>query len=193
MKKLFFLIMLFFLFAPPGFCENTVLRGSVNYTVESARKLAFEGLDLKLDKKLLTPYIEDENNKENLELIKSHKQTAGRKVMSFVMAKGFVKGYAIIYDDKPEYIYYYSNGGYLVAVDIDKKFDSNTYPYKIGKYSALTGNLISIGFYVSEDEQYVYTKNGKLRAHWVGNTGYNEKGKPIATRDFSDNILENSF
>ena len=185
--------MLFFLFAPPGFCENTVLRGSVNYTVESARTLAFEGLDLKLDKKLLTPYIEDENNKENLELIKSHKQTAGRKVMSFVMAKGFVKGYAIIYDDKPEYIYYYSNGGYLVAVDIDKKFDSNTYPYKIGKYSALTGNLISIGFYVSEDEQYVYTKNGKLRAHWVGNTGYNEKGKPIATRDFSDNIPENSF
>lgn len=189
MKKLL-TILLFTLFSVglSVSAEDTVLQGSVQYTVESARKLAFDGLDLKLDKKLIEPYLLDNNNKENREAVKNGVQIKGRSIMSFVMAKGRVKGYAIVYEDNPEYVYYYSNGGYLVAVDLDKKYNQNAYPYKIGKYNALTGNLISIGLFVSDDEQYVYSKNGKLKAHWVGDIGYNEKGRPIASRKIADEI-----
>lgn len=191
MKKIFtFLIFALFLSGLNASSNDTVLHGSVAYTVESARKMAFEGLDLRLDKKLLEPYLIDENNKENREAIKNGRQVKGRNIMSFIMAKGMVKGYAIVFDDKPEYVYYYSNGGYLIAVDLDKKYNESSYPYKMGKYSAVTGNLVSIGLYISEEEQYVYTKNGKLKAHWVGNIGYNEKGRPIASREFTDEIPE---
>ena len=48
--------------------------------------------------------------------------------------------------------------------------------------------LISIALYVSEDEQFAYTKNGKLKAHWIGDTGYNANGKPIAKRKVLDEI-----
>lgn len=190
MKRLlvFIFISIFYCLCSSVPAQDIVLRGSVNYTVETARKMAFDGLDLKLDKKFIEPYAIDENNKENRDYIDKKKQPEGRMVMSFVMARGLVKGYAIVYDDKPEYVFYYTNGGYLIAIDIDKIQDKNTFPYKIGKYSAATGNLVSIGFYVSDEEQYVYTKNGKLKAHWVGNTAYNEKGRPIATRDVSGEI-----
>ena len=102
--------------------------------------------------------------------------------MAFQLYKERVNGYVVIYHDNPDYAYYYSTGGYLVAIDFDDKYRDNTYPYKIGKYSPLTGNLISIALYISEDEQYSYSKNGKLKAHWVGHVGYNEKGKIIARR-----------
>ena len=136
----------------PVFASETLLKGSVLYTVESARKLAFEGLALKLDKEKIKPYLIDENNEENRAAIKNNVQPEGRYIMSFSMAKGMV------------------------------------YPFKIGKYNAVTGNLIAIGLYVSEDEQYAYTKNGKLKAHWVGDTGYNAKGKPIAKRSVVNEI-----
>ena len=190
MKKLFIFIILtlFWCLGSSVNAQDTILRGSVHYTVETARKMAFDGLDLKLDKKFIEPYAIDENNQENRDYIDKKKQPEGRMVMSFVMARGLVKGYAIVYDDKPEYVFYYTNGGYLIAIDVDKIQDKNSFPYKIGKYSAATGNLVSIGFYVSDEEQYVYTKSGKLKAHWVGNTGYNEKGRPIATREVSGEI-----
>ena len=50
----------------PVFASETLFKGSVLYTVESARKLAFEGLALKLDKEKIKPYLIDENNEENM-------------------------------------------------------------------------------------------------------------------------------
>ena len=188
MKKIIIILFLLLNISLPCIAEETVLRGSVAFTVESARKLAFEGLELKLDKKHIKPYLYDENNKENLLALKNNTEPEGRYLMSFEMLKGMVKGYVVVYEDKPDYAYYYAAGGTLVAIDVDTKHKEGQYPYKIGKYSALTGNLISIGLYISEDEQYAYTKNGKLKAHWVGNTGYNAKGKPIAKRSVINQI-----
>lgn len=188
MKKIITVLFLVLNIILPATAEDTVLRGSVAYTVESARKLAFEGLELKLDKKDIKPYLYDENNEENLLAIKNKTDIKGRYLMSFDLMKGFVKGYVVVYEDKPDYAYYYATGGTLVAIDVDTKHKEGQYPYKIGKYSALTGNLISIGLYISEDEQYAYTKNGKLKAHWVGDTGYNAKGKPIAKRSIINQI-----
>lgn len=177
---LFFIILMTFL---PVFSEETtLLTGSVAYNVESARKIAFEGLQLKIDKAQIIPFRIDENNQENRLALKNNIQISGRTIMAFYMYNGKVNGYVITYNDRPQYSYYYTTSGYLVAVDVDDKFQENIFPYKIGKYSPLTGKLISIALYVSDEEQYAYTKAGKLKAHWVGNFAYNEKGKIIARR-----------
>lgn len=184
MKKIvfnfLFIFVCLFSFNLQAHAEDLVLQGSVLYTVESARKLAFEGLPLKLDRKLLEPYWSDEKNKENRDAIKNATQPEGRTVMAF--SSKFVKGYSIVYDNKPEYAFYYTKGGILAAVDFDPAFDKDTYPYKVGKYNAF-GRLVSVGLYISEDEQYSYSKDGKLLAHWVGNIGYNANGKEIARRN----------
>ena len=50
-KKIFFVFIIICLtFSFPVIAQQTVLQGSVMYNVESARKYAFEGLDLKIDK-----------------------------------------------------------------------------------------------------------------------------------------------
>ena len=49
MKKFILLLIIFFCTINTGLAE-TLLQGGVVYTVEAARKLAFDGLDLKLDK-----------------------------------------------------------------------------------------------------------------------------------------------
>lgn len=180
-----FVLFLFFslLFVLPVFAEETILlTGSVAYTVESAREIAFDGVSLKIDKSEIIPFRIDENNKENKIALKNNLTVKGRTIMAFYMYGGKVNGYVVTYDERPEYSYYYTIGGYLVAIDVDDKFQENMFPYKIGKYSPLTGNLISIALYVSDDEQYAYTKDGKLKAHWVGSVAYNEKGKIIARR-----------
>ncbi len=187
------MVLLLQLYAPSYSQDNSndevrVLQGSVLYNEESARKLAFEGLDLKLDKKLLKDHYEDKNNKENRHAIKEGKQIDGRYLMAFNI-RGLVKGYVVVYDDKPEYAFYYTTSGYLAAVDVNKSFGAE-FPYRVGKYNPVTGNLVSIGVYISDDEQYAYTKNGKLKAHWIGDTGYNSKGKPIGKREVVMEIPE---
>ena len=189
MNKFFILIISLFL-CLPAFAENTLLTGGVVYTVETARKAAFENIQLKIDKKILEPHLYDENNKANLYALKNNIQPKDRTIIAFEMAKGFVNGYAIVYNANPDYTYYYSIGGYLVAVDIDNKPQETSFPYKVGKYNPITGNLISVSLYVSDEEQYAYTKSGKLKAHWIGEFGYNSKGKIIAKRKYTDVIPE---
>ncbi len=193
-KKIFLILFILLTFTLPSLARDNdgstkVLQGSVVYNEESARKLAFEGLDLKLDKKMLKDYLEDENNEQNRQAVKEGRQIEGRYLMSFSI-RGFVKGYVVVYDDKPEYAFYYTTSGYLAAVDVNKSFGGE-FPYRVGKYNPVTGNLVSIGVYISDDEQYAYTKNGKLKAHWVGDTGYNAKGKVIGKREVVTEIPEN--
>jgi len=190
-KRFCLFLFLFFLITEVSFAENTMLlTGFVSYTVESAKRIAFDGIEKKLDKAKILPYRVDSNNKENQYVLKNGLRLKDRTVMSFQMYNEKINGYVVIYHDSPEYAYYYTSGGYLVAIDLDDKFKENIFPYKIGKYSPLTGNLISVALYVSDDEQYAYTKNGKLKAHWVGSIGYNEKGKIIAKRSIVNEIPE---
>lgn len=180
MKRYFILFFILCVFMYPCAAEETMLKGNVAYNVDTARELAFDGIEMKLDKQMLNEYLTDANNEQNRQALKDGKQPEGRYLMSFCI-HNFVKGYVIVYDDKPEYSFYYTTSGYLAAVDVDKHFDGE-FPYRIGKYNPVTGNLVSIGVYISEEEQYAYTKDGKLKAHWIGDTGYNAKGKPIAKR-----------
>lgn len=190
MKKILLVLFMFLILPIHCTAKESALRGGVVYTVESARKLAFSGLDLKLDKSLIKPYYYDENRDENLLAIKEGRALKDRYIMEF--SSGIVKGYAVTYNDKPEYAYYYTKGGYLAGVDYNPQPDRGEYPYKIGKYNAF-GSIISVGLYVSDDEQFSYSKNGKLLAHWIGDNGFNEKGKLIAKRKVVEEIPNDNF
>lgn len=170
-----------------AFAKDKAIRGGVVYTVESARKLAFDGLDTRLDKSLLKPFWYDEKNVENLNAVKTGKELKDRYIMAFT--SGLIKGYAVTYNDKPEYAYYYTQGGILAGVDYDPNADRSEYPYKLGKYDAF-GRLRSVVLYVSDDEQFSYSKSGKLLAHWIGDYGYNAKGREIARRKVVEEIPE---
>jgi hypothetical protein len=182
MKKLL-LILAFAILSMPAFAaENVVLQGSVLYNVESARKQAFDGLPKKLDKEKTKPFWHDANHEEHMQAIKEGKSLDNCVIMTFTA--GIINGYTVVYDDKPEYAYYYTKGGTLAAIDYDES-SFREFPYKIGKYNAF-GTLISVGLYISEEEQYVYSKDGKLIAHWIGDIGYNAKGKEIAKRKMQE-------
>lgn len=186
MKKNIIFILLLLILGLQTNASDTLLTGSVVYTLETAKREAFTDLDLKIDKNILKEYLIDKNNKANQEALSKGIQIDGRQIMSFQTTRGFVKGYTVIYDKEPQYVYYYTTSGYLAGFDVDNNIGN--FPYKVGKYHPITGNLISVAFYVSESEQYVYNKKGKLKAHWIDETAYNEKGKVIAKRKFTDNI-----
>lgn len=188
MKKVLLALSLLLLNCCNCFADDVKLQGGVVYNVKTAKEKAFEGLSLKLDKTFLKDYLMDANLEQNKEILKTGVQKDDRILMSFDIYD-FVKGYVVVYEDKPEYAFYYTNKGYLVAVDVSKYWGSD-FPYRVGKYNPVTGNLISIGLYVSDDEQFVYNKKGNLKAHWIDDIGYNAKGKPIAKRTLKNNVSE---
>lgn len=43
-----------------------------------------------------------------------------------------------------------------------------------------------MGLRVSKGETFLYSPNGKLIAHWLGQYAYDEKGNIIMSRKYSD-------
>ena len=105
---------------------------------------------------------------------------------SVQLFKGMIfKAYAVTYYDNPKYTYYYLNAmNQLAFIDIDEvdatKLDEIKYPFRTIRYD-LRGNLMAVGIYVSDEERFLYKKDGTLIAHWIGNVGYNAKGRKIGT------------
>ena len=76
-----------------------------------------------------------------------------------------------MYDEKKFWVFYYNILGNLIKVDIQE--NSNKFPTRTLSYTRF-GNLAGVVFSVSEDEQFIYNKNAKLIAHWIGNDLYNK-------------------
>lgn len=170
------------IWALPTFAKTQTLEGKVTYTVESARELAFEGIPRTIELSLLEGHMQDPDRKENLTALKNGTVLKNRSVQLF---KGMLlKAYAVTYYDNPKYTYYYVKGiNQLVFTDIDE-FDINDknlkYPLRTMRYD-FRGKLIAVGIYVSDDERFLYKENGELISHWIGDVGYNAKGRKIGT------------
>ena len=180
MKRLLSLLAVFLsLILPVG---ATVLEGQVSYTVESARKIAFEGIERSIDPARLESHMQDPDYKENKQVMKGKMQLNNRSVQVF---KGFVvPAYAVTYYDNPRYTYYYIKClNQLAFVDIDEvdvTKEPVQFPFKTYRYD-FKGRLLAVGLTTSVDERFLYKSNGKLISHWVGNIGYNAKGKKIGS------------
>ena len=155
--------------------ELEPIKIGVKYNEATARVEAFKDIQKKVEKEFYKKYLKDPNKKENLEHIKNENFVLeeGRTLCPFYI-KDTLATYAIIYDETPNYTFYYNILGSLVKFDI---FDSTQeYPRKIKGYSRF-GNLMSVAFEVDEQEQFVYNDAGKLVAHWVGNKLLNKNNK----------------
>ncbi len=87
--------------------------------------------------------------------------------------------YSIIYKNNLQISYVYFSNGQLegIVFRINRK-----YPKKSIAYDN-KGNLSSVMYTLKNHEQFVFDKNKKLIAHWIGNNCYNEQGELIMTRE----------
>ena len=178
MFKKILITILFFLISTLPVISQT-LEGQITYTAETARIKAFDGVDKKINMTQFEKYQQDCNRNENLKAIKLGNSFKNRYVQYF---KGMpINAYAVNYFDNPKYTYYYPKLiNQLAFIDIDEssgKIDMK-FPFRTLRYD-FRGRLIAVGFYVSQEERFLYKANGKLISHWVGKYGYNSKGRKI--------------
>ena len=175
MKKfLCSLLVLIFVMLPAS--AGMVLEGNVSYTEETAREEAFLGVEQKISMDKFKSEIKDKNYIENKKALKSGRVFSDRIIQYFKI--GAVKAYAITYLSKPQYTYYYSTLiNNLLFLDISED-GIEDFPYKVIRYS-YNGDLLAVGFYVSEDERFLFDKDRNLLSHWIGKEGFNKKGKKI--------------
>ena len=172
MKIISLLIIFCFLSIIPTF--SYTLKGEVTYTVESARAKAFDGVERNINMEPYRQYFKDSNHKENIASLK-HKKTKFKDRYITHYSDG---GYSVVYKNNLDLSLYYNNQGDLQLVEFTLEED---YPEKDVAYN-ITGNLERTSLTVSNKEDFLFDKNKKLIAHWIGKYCYNEKGEIISTR-----------
>lgn len=176
MKKIILILFLFILSLPAQ--AETILTGTVNYNVNSAREELLQNFKNPLNRDLIKLYAYDYQNKENLiYLLKGQTDLKDRTLASFSDGT-----YAVMHFDDILHVYYYKNDGTLLYIE-EKEID--TYPYKSYKYD-ITGKLVNMSLRISKGETYIYTPGGKLIAHWINSNGYDERGNIVMTRKYAE-------
>ena len=166
MKKIFLLLFLFTFNFSFSFA-NEAIKAQVRYNESSAKIEAFKKKKKKVDKSFYRKYLKDINKVENIENIKKSNffVANNRHLCPFYIENTFAS-YSVTYENDIEYTFYYNIFGNLVKFDKTVSFD---YPVKTYSYSRF-GNLISVTFSPDDDEQFIYSENGKLLAHWIGDS-----------------------
>ena len=151
------------------------LNGGVSYTVETARIESFSNIDRKIDVEKYSSKFKDndyESNKKNI--AKNKLKLRNRKICFYSNGT-----YSVTYKSDLDVAFYYDKNGLLIYLEYELNDD---FPRKSVSYD-IQGELNSVIFSPSEYEQFIFDKNGKLIAHWIGNNGYNEKGELFGTRN----------
>ena len=174
MKKLLITLLLFLIMLP---AVAKTLTGGVVYTVESARKAAFEGIEYEISMEPFKKYMTDPGfiSPAKTEGGKPKVSKRGRWITYF--SDG---GYGVTYKNDSDVGYYYNYKGKLEMLEIDEK-NKNAFPYLSKQYD-INGKLLQVSQEVSERESYVFDTQKKLLAHWINQYGYNEKGELEKTR-----------
>ncbi len=164
MKKILGVVFVFFMAF--SFAKEEVIQAGIKYNETSARIEAFKDIERKVNKDIFEDYLKDKNKKENLENIKnSIFDIKNERYLCPFYVKTTLASYSVTYyNEMEEYTFYYNVLGSLIKFD---KIINSQYPIKTYSYSRY-GNLISVSFSVDEDEQFIYSENGKLLAHWLG-------------------------
>jgi hypothetical protein len=175
MKKLFVILSLFI--ALPALAQT--LNGNIEYNVDTVRKIAFEGVQYKIDKaKYITPNLFDPNAKENKYALRNNIALYDRDLEQ-LKTKGLT-AYVVTYKSDPFYSFYYL-GNILIGIDVNEQEHNTIYPNKSYSYNT-KGDLVYITVNISYGDNYRYDKNGNLNAHCKGDICYSNSGKIIGTR-----------
>ena len=150
------------------------LKGGVKYTVESAREEAFRNIEYQIPMEPHKKYLKDPGYTPGEGGKKPKISKKGRYVNHFTNGS-----YCVSYYTKWKYVYVYNSKGLLKGIDIQLNY--NSFPQYSWGYD-LKGKLTDVTFWVSKNESYIYDLNGKLIAHWVGDTAYDENGQIMMLR-----------
>ena len=173
MRKCFLILVLFLFFAVP--VSAKIITGGVEVSVNQAREELFSSSTPKPDFRVIKANIIDSNRVENISmLLKGNTDLKDR-----ILAKFSDSTYGVIYKNNPTNVFYYSFDGILIYNEIKSSLE---YPFKTYKYTP-DGNLVNTSLRVSEDEAFIFYKSGKLLAHWVGDSCYDEENNVIMTRE----------
>ena len=170
--KQFCILLLILIFALPA--QAQIITGEIEYNAETARNETFSKPIEKVSYNKIYNHFFDSNNIENLNyLFKGITELKDRKLAKFSDGS-----YGVQYYDDPMFSWYYSQNGKLI--NFTQK-DSLSYPCRITKFKP-DGSITNNGYRVSEKESYIFTPDGKLLAHWLGNNCYDENNNIIMTR-----------
>ena len=174
LKKLILFLVLFIMLPVNA---QTILTGKVRYDVNSARRELLKNPLKKLNSQLVAKHLTDNENRENLEYVLQGNVELKDRTLAF-----FSDGtYAVMYDNDKYHVWYYSHDGKLIYAE---EKDGIDYPYKSYKYTTM-GELVNMGLRVSKEETFIYSPNGRLIAHWLKESAYDEDGNIIMQRKYS--------
>lgn len=165
MKRFILLLLTCFLFCSVS--DAQIITGEVEYNAENNGIEKYSIYDLR-------DYLCDRNNSENLGyLLQGLTELKDRKLAKFSDGT-----YAVQYYDNPLTAWYYSSNGRLIAYT---KKDTVNYPCKFTKYKP-DGTVINSGLRITEKESYIYSSEGRLLAHWLGDKCFDKDNNLIMTR-----------
>lgn len=151
-----------------------VITGGVEFNTNSARAYLLYSEKQIVPDELLKSHLIDTNKDKNLSMLLSGQTELKDRTLAY-----FSDGsYGINYHNTPKYVWYYSPNGVLTHSEVKETL---SYPYKTYKYST-DKTLINMSLRISETETYIFTPEGKLLAHWIGEECYDEEGKVIMRR-----------
>lgn len=160
-----------------------VLEASVEYTVDSARIVAFDNVKKHIS---INEFYNERRDtylyNNTLYCIRSgvtHDDFGRpRKIVPF-FENGKLSFYGVQYDDMPAKKYYYSPTGILLKYEISNF--NGVYPYKTMAYNT-KGNLLNINLVISNTESYLFDAKKNLVGHWINNQFYDANGNKDISR-----------
>lgn len=166
---LVFLMMIVFMIQSSA----AIVTGGVEYNYENKSVESQE-----IDFEFIRNHLIDSDNIENLNYLYQGKVNLKDRTL----AKFSDGSYGIVFKDDPLYSWYYSQNGRLI--NFTQK-TSEDYPCKITKYKP-DGTIANVGRKISARESFIYSKDGKLIAHWIGNNCYDKDNNLIMTRKYEE-------
>ena len=130
MKKL--VLLLFLILAVMQTATAQTLEGKITYTVDSARKITFDGVKKQIPVSLFSSYLIDPDYKSSMDYIKYELSPTDRDIEVFKKGK-FKIGYAVTYNNNKDITYYFTKfKGLLIAIDIyESTKNQKTIPQKM--------------------------------------------------------------
>ena len=180
LKKSLLAILVMFIFSMP--VNALTLKATVEYTVDSARVVAFQDTNITIPTNEFSGYMSDIFYYSNIEALKAGKLSAGigfnRRLVPFYLGKKLAY-YGVQTEDQPNKKFYYDLKGHLIKYEIST--NNGAYPYKSICYDT-NGKLLNIHLIVSANESFIFDENKNLIGHWLNNQCYDEKGNVTVTR-----------
>lgn len=156
------------------------LKAGVEYTVDSARLVAFQDTNLSINKNEFSEFLTDKYYYSSIDFINGKIiEAVGRRVVPFYGKNNKLSFYGVQYHNDKNKKFYYSPTGKLLKYEINTF--KGSYPYKTIAYDT-KGNLLNINLVISNTESYLFDAKKNLIGHWINNQFYDANGNKDISR-----------